>query len=144
MNEYNGLPHPEIRQLVSDIEDREVGPQIDKRIMEALNRHDPFVICPTISLSDALSLVPEKWWWYISHLEACITPTVNAPGFEGLMSNAGAYDKRGKVISYRSSHYDRSALPSAICAAMLKAVYNLPTAYGVQAYATDKDEEFQL
>lgn len=136
------LPYPEIRRLVSDIEGNKIGSDVDKRVLTAL-KHSEIYIHPTTSLADAIGLIPKDWWWSISHLEACITPTVYAPGFEGVMHNSMYYDKKGRPISHRASvNWDRSNLPAAICAAMLKAVYNLPTAYFVDACATDEEDIF--
>jgi hypothetical protein len=39
------------------------------------------------------------------------------------------------------AHYDRAQLPRAVCAAMLKATYDLPPAYAVQASTSSAEKE---
>lgn len=135
--DYDGLPHPEIRQLINRLELSEFG--LDAEVMKALKWNETD-IHPTTSLPDALSLIPVTWWWHISHLQAVVIPTSDVKGMP--FSNASRHDKKGRPITYRSdAHYDRSKLPAAICAAMLKAVYNLPAAFAVRATATEDEPE---
>jgi hypothetical protein len=130
---FGKLPHPEMRQLVSDIELGETGPKIDERILKALKR-EKLNIFPTTSLTDALSLIPENWFWHLSHLEVVISPTEDSAGFMSRLYNTKHFSYRSYVLS------NRSFLPSAICSTMVRAVYNLPTAYAVDAYMTANDE----
>jgi len=143
--DYDGLPHPEIRQLVSRLEESSIGSSdLDDAVMRSLRagEHRGEEFQPTRNIDDAIFLIPTNWWWNVTHLGAEVIPTVPAPGAEAVMTNAGKYDERGRPIRYSSmSHYDRAHLPCAVCAAMLKAVYNLPMAYGVQATATEQEPD---
>ena len=135
--DYHELPHPEIRQLIDRLHHGEAD--LDAEVMKALNWNETSIL-PTIELKDALSLIPETWWWHISHLEACVIPTTPPEGLP--FSTAKWRNKKGRPITYRSdAHYDRTRLPSAICVAMLMAVYNIPAAMAVQATATDEEPQ---
>lgn len=131
-----GLPHMEVRLfLVEKLRGDKAapGPALDRAICR-LMKVKPVRPVST-DLAAAISLIPDGWWWHLSHIEATVTPTCPAPGMEGLVSNGASYDGYGRAVSYSSLLPDRAALPLAVCTAVIMAAYDLPAAFVVQASA---------
>ena len=85
----------------------------------------------TRDLQAAVSLIPDGWWWHLSHLEANVTPTKDVPGAP--ISNSTLYDWYGRPVGFRAMCFDRDGLPAALCEALLKARYDLPEGFVVEA-----------
>lgn len=85
----------------------------------------------TKDLDVAISAIPDGWWWHLSHLEAEVVPTRGVPGIP--VSNGTLYDFYGKPVGFTAMCLDREDLPRAMCEALLKARYDLPTAFVVEA-----------
>ena len=140
--DYEGLPHPQIRQLVDRLERGETGHNIDSAVIAALKAGGSGALSPNTDIFHAIKLIPEQWWWHVSHLGAEIIPTTPAPGLESVLSNATRHGPDGRPIRYNAmAHYDRQALPRAVCAAMLKAVYDLPAAFAVRASTSSHESD---
>jgi len=131
-----GLPHMEVRLfLVEKLRSERAtpGPALDRAVCRLLKVKPVRPV--STDLAAAISLIPEGWWWHISHLEAQVIPTRPAPGMEGLVSNGASYDGYGRPVTYRAMCHDREDLPLSVCTAMIMAAYDLPAAFVVQASA---------
>lgn len=138
--DFLDLPHPEVRRLISRLARGGHGYDIDSAVIRALKAGASGALSPSSNLSHALMLIPENWWWHIGHLQAEIIPTGPADGLP--WSNAARHYPNGKPVRYSSpAHYDRAQLPRAVCAAMVRAAYDIPDGYAVQASTFSKESE---
>lgn len=80
---------------------------------------------PTVMMNH---LDNEGFWWGVSHLEAWVCPTVKM----GPVNNSARYDKKGRPIIYRE-HRLGTPVAESLCRAYLKAKYDLPPAFMVEA-----------
>lgn len=124
------LPHMPVREFISDVLHSEASP---REKSEGVCKFLGIPYAPVTSdIAAALSLIPDCWF-HISHLEVTITPTAPVKGAESVLSNGGAYDRYGRPVGYTAQVWKRELLPQAICEALLKAKYDLPTAFVVEA-----------
>lgn len=73
-------------------------------------------------------MIPEGWWYSISHLRVELIPTVAVPGIP--VSNGAAYWDDGNIKKY-SMHLSKiSDAPRGICFAFLKVLLNRPDPKG--------------
>lgn len=124
------LPHMEVRRFIAEIlRKKEPSKNIDIIVCNFLDMVSD-VPC-TQYLDAAIGLIPDGWWWHMSHLEVVVIPTYDVPNSP--VSNSKLYDFFGKPVGYSAMCWDRKELPVALCEALLKARYDLPTAFYVEA-----------
>jgi hypothetical protein len=127
------LPHMGVRRFIAERLRSELPSlELDEIVCRYLNI-DRVVPC-TSNLQAAISLIPRDWWWHLSHLEAKVIPTTPVNGAP--VSNAQLYDFYGKPIGFAAMTHERSTLAVAVCEALLKAYYDLPSAFVVEASAS--------
>lgn len=125
------LPFMEVRRFIAErLRQEPPSSDLDKQVCEFL---DVAIVPCTQNLDAAISIIPD-WWWHLSHLEAKVTPTVAVKGAP--ISNGSLYDWYGRPVGFRAMCMDRSQLPAALCEALLKARYDLPDAFVVEASAS--------
>lgn len=130
------LPHMEVRRFIAErLRKEKPSRKLDLLTSDFLG----IDLCPvTRDLDRAIAAIPDGWWWHLSHLEAKVTPTVPVPGAP--VSNGGMYDFYGRPVGYSAMCWDRQQLPAALCEALLKARYDLPTAFVMEASAMAHNE----
>lgn len=131
------LPHMDVRRFIAERLRREKpSHELDLLTCDFLGIdlcHVEYTPAVTRDLDRAIAAIPDGWWWHLSHLEAKVTPTVAVPGAP--VSNGGMYDFYGRPVGYSAMCHERGELPAALCEALLKARYDLPTAFVVEASA---------
>lgn len=126
------LPHFAVRSFLAA---REPGPDFDRQF--AVFAGLPTGPSYSTDLNEIIAALNAKgWWWHLSHMDASVIPTTPVEGSDGMLSNGTSYDREGRPISYHS-HFARDAPALSLCTAWLKAVYDLPDAFYVQASAKE-------
>jgi hypothetical protein len=126
---FNKRPARKLPRLAYDLVFAKApSAELDRRVFETMRR---FVTLKqrlsfTSDLGAAISLIPDGWWWHLSHLEAKVTPTSPVKGAEKMLSNGHRYDDRGRPIGYDVQMYgERDRIPLALCGAIVLAVASL-------------------
>lgn len=129
------LPFMDVRVFIAEkLRQEPPSHDLDKEVLKFLGADQREPILPVTSdLDAALLLIPRNWWWHLSHLEAKIIPTTPVKGAP--IDNANLYDFYGRPVGYTAMCHSRQDLPVALCEALLKARYDLPTAFVVEASA---------
>jgi hypothetical protein len=132
------LPYMDVRLFISEVLRSDEPDGIDGRSRQVcVYLGVDYVYGCTKDIRAALQLIPDGCWWHLSHLEASITPTSELVG-GAPVSNAARYDQWGRPISYSAMAWSRDQLPVAICEALLKAKFDLPNAFMVNASKTEE------
>lgn len=130
------LPYIDVRRFIAErLRHEPPSHELDIEVCKFLDK--PIVPC-TQNLEAAIALIPKCWWWHLSHLEAQVIPTVPVEGAP--ISNGQLYDFYGRPVGFTAMCHERSELAVALCEALLKARYDLPTAFVVQASASAYNE----
>ncbi len=129
------LPFMDVRKFIAEkLRSEQPSHELDLEVLKFLSQDVREPILPVTSdLDAAILLIPRDWWWHLSHLEAKIIPTTPLKGAP--VSNSQLYDWYGKPVGYSAMCHERQQLPAAVCEAMLKAYYDLPAAFVVEASA---------
>ena len=137
------LPHLEVRKFIAErLRQEPPSLELSTIVCQFLGVPEQDHDHVTGSLMSAISLIPEGWWFHLSHLEAKVIPTHDIEGAP--VSNSNMYDFFGKPVGYSAISWDRSQLPVALCEALLKARYDLPTAFAVEASAKAHNDQMSL
>lgn len=141
------LPHMNVRRFIAErLRKEPPSHDLDRIACEFLGldlSKLESVPAVTRDLDAAVAAIPDGWWWHLSHLEAQVTPTVNVPGAP--VSNGTMYDFYGRPVGYSAMCWGRGELPAALCEALLKARYDLPAAFVVEASAkAHNDYRFRM
>jgi hypothetical protein len=72
------------------------------------------------NLNHAIQLIPDGWWFHISHLEVSVNPTSNVGNLPITISND--YRLNGRPVEYKHHLWgDKNKISKAICIAVLRA-----------------------
>lgn len=117
------LPHYEVRRFLAT---SEPGAEFDTKFEKLVGLEFRLKSYST-SIDDIVTtLMKNGHWWHLSHLEATVILT-KASG-SGPWTNATRHDSDGIPYRYSQIH-DGKNIAYSLCAAWIKAVYDLPTAY---------------
>lgn len=124
------LPHYVVRQTLAGL--RADDPEAHQQIASLLQWPTGESYATDLNAVVA-QLSRLEWWWHLSHIQATVTPTRDADGpLSGLVSNSAKYDREGRPIEYVDS-FAREHPALSLCRAAIKATYDLPPAFYVDA-----------
>lgn len=130
MEIYPSLPHYSVRQTLAELHADNLASH--QQIASLL--HWPTGENYATDLNAVVAQLRRlEWWWHLSHIQATVIPTRDADGpLAGLMSNSAKYDREGHPIQYLDS-FAREQPALSLCRAAIKATYDLPDAFYVNA-----------